>query len=168
MRTPRRVVPLVLVLAATTGLAACGGGGGGDEDAYVKTYQDTCTTLQASTKTLGTKLQTAATSAGGDQAKALAASKPVLVEFYDGLIDALDALGGADAPAKYAGYQEDVTEKSGKAKSALEDVRNGIRDARTAADLTKQGNALENLDIGDADAPAELKKAAPACAALGD
>lgn len=169
MRTPRPLALGLVLVATTGGLAACGGGGGGDEDAYVKTYQENCTKIQTATKDL-TALGSSLSGAGSNPDAAVAKVKTGFTKFLDTSDEAISALADADAPSKYSDFQDNFKGQADKFSDNLGKAKSDINGLKSAADLSKLSGILTSLgNVGgdSADLPADLKKAAPACEALG-
>ncbi len=165
---------LILGVAATLGLTACGGDDSSKKD-YQTSLNSFCDALLTKQKSLEGDVQTAASGAGSDPAKAATALGDVLSDYGSTLKSEIDELGKADVPSEYEDFDTKLTkgindvatianttadklkkiDLSGVAKGDT----SGLTELQTAlTDLSKQSNPLESLE-----APKELKAGAPKC-----
>jgi len=169
-----RTGALILGASATVGLSACGG-----DDSSKKDYQSAlntfCGNLLTKQKSLETDVQSAASGAGSDPAKAADALGNVLSEYGTTLKSEIGTLGKADVPGDYEDFNDKLTKGINDvatiASSTADKLKkidlsgiakgdtSGLTELQTAlTDLSKQSNPLENLK-----APKELKDNAPKC-----
>jgi hypothetical protein len=158
-----RAATLCLAAAA---LGGCGGDGGGDEDAYVRTYESACKQITEAPERARTEAQNIDASQG--QAAAIEDLKNVLGGVFEDMEKAFNQLIDAEAPDKWADFQDSVRESGDEARKAFDDAQQRLQEVETIEDLDAVGEAFDAVEVNTDDLPADLSDAAPSCKALDE
>jgi hypothetical protein len=158
-----RAATLCLTAAA---LGGCGGDGGGDEETYVRTYESACKEITEAPERARTEAQDIDASQG--QAAAIEDLKKVLAGVFDDMEQAFDQLIDAEAPDKWADFQDSVRESGDEARKAFAEVDQRLQEVKTLDDLNAIGEAFDSVEVNTDDLPADLADAAPSCKALNE
>ena len=167
MRTSTKdIARAVTVCLAAAALGSCGGDGGGDEETYVRTYESACKKITEAPERVRADAQDIDASQG--QAAAVEDLKQVLADAFDDMEQAFDQLIDAEAPDKWADFQDSVRESGDEARKAFGEVDERLQEVETVADLESIGEAFDSVEVNTDDLPADLAEAAPSCKALDE
>jgi hypothetical protein len=167
MLTPtNRLTRMATVCLTAAAVGGCGGDGGGDEETYVRTYESACKTIIDAPERARTEAQEIDPTQG--QAAAVDELKQVLSSVFADMEQAFDQLIDAEAPDKWADFQSSVRESGDEARQAFDQVNERLQEVETVDDLSRIGEAFDNVEFEADDLPADLKEAAPSCRTLDE
>ena len=154
------------VCLAAAALGGCGGDGGGDEQAYVRTYESACKKITEAPERARTEAQGIDASQG--QAAAIEDLKQVLAGVFDDMEQAFNQMIDAEAPDKWADFQDSVRDSGDEARKAFDDAQQQLQEVETVDDLDAVGETFDKVEVNTDDLPADLAEAAPSCKALDE
>jgi hypothetical protein len=152
---------MTTVCLAVGALAGCGGDGGGDEEAYVRTYESACKAIIDAPERARTEAQ--GIDPSQSQAAAVEDLKQVIGGVFSDMEQAFNQLIDAEAPDKWADFQDSVRESGDEARKAFDEAQQQLEDVKTLDELDSVGQAFENVEVSTDDLPADLAEAAPSC-----
>lgn len=149
---------------------AAGGGsssaGAGDEAAYVKTLESVCKRVAQESQTFVADV-TKAGAGGGDPDDAFKKVKGPMTRFFDAIDARYQELSRAQAPAKWAAYQDSLRSDAAGVSKYLDQAKDLLNDADSPEDLSKLQELMGRTTFNTGDAPKDLAARTPSCSPAG-